>query len=309
MRLTKLDWLYLAWLSIGLFSSILNQNLHNALFGQYYRYSGLFFYLFGWFLSLYLRQHLNSKLVTKIIAISCLLASFGLLLGYLGNLLGLNIYQLISGRFAFTFGNPNFAGAFISLSAFFLPSFLLFIPALALLTTGSLSSASGFFYLLSAHFFPKNISNKIFIVILLAGFLYPLLLPVNSFDQKQKVWLYSFQAFLQKPLFGWGKENTATAIASILPDNEFQLKTVRIDKTHNLILEQLVETGLIGLILFLLICLNIYHQLAKNYPKYIPLFGAFILISQFNVINLTTWLFFFLLFSLAVQTKPSLSSA
>ncbi len=302
---TQLDWLFLIWLGVALISTLLNQNLSVGIFGQYYRYQGLLFYFLGWLLTFYLRQAISSKLLFPLLRLSGLIASFALICSLFAAKFGLPIYQLIPGRFAFTFGNPNFAGAYLALSAFFLPTSFLFLPILGMLATGSLSSLAGLIYLISTRFLKPKFSQLLFFIILIAGFVYPLLFSKSTFDQKHKVWFYSFQAFWQKPLLGWGRENTALAIASILPFTEFELHSVRIDKTHNLVLEQLVETGLVGLIVFLTLVKNIYESLRKNQPKYLPLLATYLLISQFNVINITTWLFFFLVFALSISIPRS----
>ncbi|MFZ5364692.1 MAG: O-antigen ligase family protein [Patescibacteria group bacterium] len=68
--------------------------------------------------------------------------------------------------------------------------------------------------------------------------------------QRIYFWQGSWDAFLKKPLFGWGEDNLNLAFDRNYPPQLSDLPETRIDRAHNVFLDVMVEEGV-----FVLICL------------------------------------------------------
>ena len=96
-------------------------------------------------------------------------------------------------------------------------------------------------------------------------------------------WRLSWNVFKEKPIFGWGVENFR------IPFNKYydpQLLTKNIDgsywdKPHNIVLEYLTTTGILGLLAYLGIFIAVFYSIFKNLSGFgKPIFAA-ALISYF----------------------------
>ncbi len=78
-------------------------------------------------------------------------------------------------------------------------------------------------------------------------------------------WKIFFNAFLQKPIFGWGPESEPIAFFSAFDPRIFNYEQAIFDRPHNKFIEILVKTGIFGFISwFFLIGSFIYYLLKKR---------------------------------------------
>jgi len=322
VKFQKTHFFILSIIIIYTISSIINSSLSISFFGQYFRYQGLitqvsYFLFFVLFTNLEGIGLTNTRLA-KNIALGGLFLSFLIITqAFIYKILLIPIYNY-NGRLAGFLGNPNFAGGFLTLSFIYLSfspfkkiplvfSWLIFFSALLL--TDSRSAIITFLFV-SIVLFIGKVNKKVFLVpvfllFALIIFLVALSRPVSTFENRTVIWNKAISASLEKPIFGWGLDNFAVAFQSVLGPNDFDLKKIRVDKTHNEFLEILLSGGILALLIYILILLDTIKTLWKNrkdaWPKTNLLaLIAFLILAQFNVLNITEYIFFYLILSVLI---------
>ena len=286
------------WLGI---TSLLGVDFKNSFFGQYYRYQGLitlFAYLeIYWIVS---KSKFDLSL-NKIISISGAINSTYIIGQYLLiNFWHQDVYNFY-GRMTANLGNPNFAGAFIALASAFNSNWWLeILYLLAIWLTGSRSALLGFGLILAGKIFFKIKSRKIKIG-LMAGTVLGLLIffpqrQMSDFDNRLTIWQKGAEAVLIRPVFGWGVENFSVAFQSRLTNLDFDLKNIRVDKAHNEFLEMAVAGGIPALIIYIAILVTLWNGIIKTRNITLGLcLAGFMVISFLNVMNVNSYLFFYLI--------------
>jgi O-antigen ligase len=187
-------------------------------------------------------------------------------------------------------GNPNFIAAYLVLLASCINRWEGKISS-GVITWISSSRSAGLAWIISILL---SVRKKYLVLIILAGvglvFIFPKKLP-SHFDNRMIIWQKSVELVQKKPIFGWGPESFDRAFGMVLTANDFDLKNIRVDRAHNLVLDILANIGLSGLIVWLML----FYWLFKKGPKRERIFlCSFLIISNLNVINLNTWLLFYL---------------
>lgn len=315
---------YLLYLIILTVSTLINPIKQNSVWGQYYRYQGLVtqihYLLFTLFYFSLAKKGISLKRAGKIIAVSGLTQAFLIIFqGIWLKIFHFPIYNY-NGRLAGLLGNPNFAAGFLVLSfpyfwhysSFKIPRWLTsLIFLLALLLTGS---RSGLIAFLATNLFLiiKKISLSKFILAG-SGLVLSLLILVSGFrsspfENRIAIWQKGVQAIAKKPLLGWGLENFETAFQSTLTKKDFNLRNIRVDRAHNLFLEIAINSGLVGFSVYLLIIYQTLKTLWKGKEEIwlktnLIALISFLILAQFNVLNLNEYLFFY--FSLTVAANQT----
>ncbi len=123
----------------------------------------------------------------------------------------------------------------------------------------------------------------------------------ESISGRLITWRLSLNAFKEKPIFGWGLENFRIPFdkyynPQLLNKNMFGTYW---DKPHNVILEYLVTTGIVGLLAYLGIFVSVFYTLLKKQLNYKIFFLSAIIayfIQNFFVFDtIGTYLMFFLI--------------
>jgi hypothetical protein len=315
----KIDKLLIIWSILWVFlafSSLLNGNQSQSWFGQFYRYQGLITLLAGIeFVFLVSKIDFKPKLTAKLIS------SFG----FVNSLIIFGQYVLINwfnqpvysffDRMTANLGNPNFAGGFIALAAAYSSPVLwpIYFGAIILTQSRSALIAFGVVCLLKSFVYLKNKFFKIAIIFFSIG-LVLIALPYrqkSDFEDRQVIWPKALMAISQKPIFGWGVENFSIAFQSVLKDNEFDLKNIRVDKAHNEFLEVATTGGIVAFLIYLLIWFLIVKNLwlRKNEPgmenNLIGL-AAFFIIANLNVMSIAEYLFFYFIAGISINGRNKL---
>jgi O-antigen ligase len=241
-----------------------------SFWGQYYRYEGLvtilaylFFYIFV------SRLDKTNKIQWFIVFGGVFYAFYILISGILFNFFHLPVYTF-NGRAAGTFGNPNFAAGFLALSfpyLFFQPKIrpvfkLISVPIFlgALILTQSRSGLLAFASILFLWLIKKykyGLAIMIPLLVFSSLLLFKFIPRYSPFNNQFVVWQKSLLAIEQKPLFGWGVERFDVAFQKVLiPNKDFDLYHIRVDKAHNEMLEYGVAAGIPALIIYLLLVIN-----------------------------------------------------
>ena len=112
-------------------------------------------------------------------------------------------------------------------------------------------------------------------------------------------WQIAFEAFKEKPIFGWGLEHFVTAYgAHYNPLEPTKGNSTWLDRAHNRFFDILATQGIFGLLSYLAVLVSVFYLLFKNYSKKIAIFasGAFMayIVQNFFVFDdLNTYIPFF----------------
>lgn len=112
----------------------------------------------------------------------------------------------------------------------------------------------------------------------------------------------SSELISKKPLFGYGAENFILAFPQVVESDDLGLKDIVIDSAHNLFLDIAVETGIVGLTIFILILLAVFAKGLKSLGTQKSNFTAILLVviivflisHQFSPLSLVPLLLFFI---------------
>lgn len=318
----KLTLLFILSIISGIFSSFVNHGLSLGFWGLYFRYHGLLLQLSLFFFFLLISQgqkiNLRTTVIVKLIRISAFV-TIGLIFvqAILFFVLNWQIYTFNSRMTAF-FGNPNFAGGFLALSfplvyfsqkritSITFSSILFFIAILLTQSRGALLAFWLFWLSLSIFYKAKQVLLFSLMVLIVTLWVFPQRIS-SPFENRQIIWQKAITAWAQKPLFGWGIERFEAGFKASLQPNDYDLRNMRVDKAHNLILEILVTQGVVGLSIWIFLIIEILKLFKRATDTGSnPLFYSFLLflfLSQLNVININQWIFFYLAAGSAAQPK------
>lgn len=133
----------------------------------------------------------------------------------------------------------------------------------------------------------------------------------SSFNSQPVIWGKAVSAIVNRPVFGWGIENFETAFRKTLVSNkDFDLYNIRVDKAHNEILEYGVSGGVPAIIIYVAILVICGVKLFKNKKDhwnwtYISVLLAYIVLSQLNVVNITEYIYFYLILAMVSKLEKN----
>ncbi|MFZ2153413.1 MAG: O-antigen ligase family protein [Microgenomates group bacterium] len=268
----QIDYLILAMGLVNLISWLVNGLRYNGLVGDIYRYSGLITIgsMIEWyFLSKQMKLTRDAK---------------NKMIWWLGG--GLSLLAL---KWPLM-GNPNFIAAYLALLS------INSVWSIDKLGAGIIcwltnSRSAGLAWLISGL---MNINRKLLGLGLVAGIILIIIFPkksISHFDNRLTIWSKSTEIIWNKPLWGWGPEGYETGFKSILTDKDFDLKNIRVDRAHNILLDIAVNTGIVGLFIWV----GLFYCLFRAGDRDSQIFLiAFLIISGLNVININSWLLFYM---------------
>jgi len=247
--------LYGLWLIIGLFASFGANNVLDSLIGGSYRKQGLVFF-FGMFVlgkTIFSLSKKDKLTLVKFLSITTLVISVAI------------FYQKLQNKYLLaTIGEPNAVASIISLGVvyFFLEkttNFSLTFFIFSVLSILFIGSLSGFFVLVvlfPLSFLAKRAKSKIFLVIVsliaislpIVGALFKKDAPY--FESRLQFWKYATSAIEQKPYLGYGFESQELIYEKAYKKDEVPLDFLIVDRAHNLFLDVILWTGILGLFSF-----------------------------------------------------------
>lgn len=342
-NLTKVHWLFLVFFTWIILTAILGLSLQQSFWGSYFRMQGLLTWIgYGvlFFISAKITAevHFRRYLSLAILISSTLSAVFALTQFILLWFFGYTSQLLYSGRVIATFGQPNFLGAFLVMSLPFIwylvkisskANKIVYILSLITVILGIFSTFSrsaylgllilsliwGFYHyrlLLTA------IASSIILFAVLANLLPNLVYSewyrfkvdtISKWTAENRLLITqkSIQLIQQKPILGYGIENFSLAFPAIIIGKDIGLKDIVVDSSHNLFLDLAVQTGLVGLGLFLIFLAVTFIQGLKHdaFVKAALLSTiAFVVIHQFSPYSAVPMSLFWL--CLGALNKPTL---
>jgi O-antigen ligase len=132
------------------------------------------------------------------------------------------------------------------------------------------------------------------------------------------VWQIAWQGFLEKPFFGWGPENFEVPFAKYFHPCLFLSECggeIWFDRAHNIILDTLINSGILGLLSYLFIFFSIFLILWKGFfqKKFnfwlVSIFSTILIsyflqnLTVFDMVN--SYLMFFLVLGFLASLKTS----
>ena len=345
------------FVSILTLSSIFGVDPSRSVWSKYERMTGLlmWFHLLAFFLVISSTFKTKSDWF-KILSISSFVA-FVISIFALGPKIGINFLKNYPTREGATIGNSSFLGTYL-LFNFFLtiylfiktkgilkiyPFFSLAVVFLALISIGAraaaISTIGGLILLFLVWMIVKpkigmvKALGVIFLIVFASGSLgtmYLALRPGNyvykevthmATKSRLVVWQIGWKGFLERPWIGWGPENFELAFVKHFDPRlsiEGYGREVWFDRAHNVIVDTLVASGIVGLFGYLLVFFSIFYVLWRKYFKdkndfWLVSIISTVLISYF-VQNLTvfdmvsSYLMWFLVLGLAGSAVVSQSN-
>lgn len=293
-----------------------------SLWGQYYRYEGLvtlMAYLSFYFL---ISRFSEPRIIHLFVCLSAfVVSSYIFVYGLLFKVANL-IVPTFNGRIAGTLGNPNFTAGFLALSY----PYLLFYPKLksiykiiitpifflALIFTQSRSGLLAFLVVIVL-FLLKKYKYGLIAAIPITFFLLAVLMTAiprySPVENQMAIWKKAVVAINQKPLFGWGVERFEVAFKNtLIPGKDFDFYNVRVDKAHNEVLEYGVVGGIPTMIVYISLLMTSLFFLFKGrnsiwYEANLFALVAYLVLSQLNVLNITEYIFLFLILASVYHKK------
>jgi len=288
--MNKIFYLSVLLLVVQIFSSMMGGRFVISFWGLPYRYYGILTIVGGIIFAINLANSKN--IYIKYIKYGALFSSL------------IFIVQLTTNTVVIT---PNFVGGYLTMCLPFLQNIFLYILVLfAVLLTGSRGAiiACAVISILLLFTFLKN--KKYIFIILLATipiiyFVYPQK-AISHFDNRINIWQKGIEAGFKRPLIGYGVENFEIAFGGVLKQNDFDLKNIRVDRAHNEILEIFVNSGIVGLILYLYTLYLVIIKVKSNKLIFITLVG-YLIISNLNVMSINEYIFYYLIIGLSLKNK------
>lgn len=128
----------------------------------------------------------------------------------------------------------------------------------------------------------------------------------SSVRDRLITWKLGLEAFKDKPILGWGFENFRNAFDRHYNPNLLTSSILGTywDKPHNVVLEYLVNTGILGLLSYFFVFISVFYLLFKNknqsegniisFPFLIAVLAAYFAQNLFIFDTIGTYLMFFL---------------
>lgn len=298
LKLEKEDFYYWIWLLILTISSLLGIHPESSIIGGSYRHQGVIFFIILWMIgkTVQIFRKDEKKILYKgvgfVVIVESLIVFYQIVFGkiYLGHPLG-------------TIGEPNTLAGFLAVGLYFIfisyPKIVTIIPLLAILPT---QSRSGILATIPNLTHMNQLIAKrfgtvtIFIMLFLAAFLlfYFSLFKENSFvENRLTIWPLAIEQIIKKPFTGYGAESGEVLFSNAFYVLGFPLSNLIIDRAHNLFLDVVMWSGLIGLIFFSLFLFERFKKKNENGQRFV--FSAFLIYSMFQPLSIVHWLLFFLL--------------
>jgi len=324
------------FLAIFILASFTGINLHRSFWSTNERMTGILtmLHLFAFFviLSSVWRERKDWERALGVSIVVGIILSIYILVG-----------KEVSTRGGGTIGNTSFMAAYLLFDVFFAIilllakrglwqifagiSLLIMVPVLLNSTgRGAIAAFFGGLFLLGLGFLLfsqkrtlKRLAWAIILVLVILGIVLAVIQPaalkneagitLKEMKSRFVVWEMGWKGFLERPILGWGPENFITVFGRHFNSCMFLPECggeIWFDRVHNIVLDTLVTTGIVGLLSYLAIFIAAVYGLLKITPKiverrniFLPLGLIVILLSYFfqnllvfDMIN--TYLVFFL---------------
>lgn len=301
IKFSKANLFYLLWLLILLIASLKGVHPLESIVGGSYRHQGVLFFLVVFLVgkTIELLSDKQRKSLVKCVALVTIIETAAVLLQ-------ITLGKTYFGRPPGTLGEANAASGFIAMGSVFVFALLknkksVFVGLFILLAIIFSDSRTGFLmFLVVCLGVAANRLRKIKLITYL--FLLPIVIfpvfvfftkasvlrPESKFENRALFWKMGLMQFGKSPFLGYGAESGEVIYDQAFEKAEMPLLGMMVDRSHNLIIDIILWSGILGLIPFSLW----FYQETKNLlmkKKYLSIFA------------LTGWLIFSFLQPLGVS--------
>lgn len=244
-RAKPTSWQFLLWILVLLIASIVGVHPIASIIGGGYRHQGVLFFftlfLIGEtipFLSIRWKKLLDTMLVWGVVIESSIV-----------------IFQKIvqwSARPLGTFGEPNAVAGFLAIGLYWvwrtkkMPGAI--IVCLAILATGSRSAIIAASIVLCGLLGTKKYVIAVFGVVAVA--VIGLARPVSLYENRPLFWTMATKAIVERPILGYGAESSEVVFDQTFARENIRLFDLVIERSHNIFLDIVMWSGLLGLLVF-----------------------------------------------------------
>lgn len=296
----KTDYFFLLWIFVLTVASIFGIHPLDSIFGGSYRHQGVIFSLGLWVLAktIQILSPAGKKLLIKSAGISVIVESVIVLLQLAGG-------DLYMGRPLGTLGETNAVAGTIAMGIYFVylsfPKLIVLLPIAAIAST--FSRAGILSVLFSAGIYIKGISKKIKYIfpVLVIAVLFALIIITGEkgnspFENREVIWNLGINEIIKRPILGFGAETGEAVYNKAFYVAGFPLSGLIIDRTHNLFLDVLMWSGIVGLIFFGGWLITGYKNLNSIEKKLA--FFSFLVYSMFQPLSIVHWIFLIFIFNI-----------
>ena len=305
-------------------ADILGLDPRTSFLGSQFRHQGFVTLLAGICLFLLIRynfhkDHNNYKDYTRWILLGgflvCIIAIWQGIGVFIFHDLTIPTYQ---GRIVGTIGNPNSLGGYLAMvlpfllfaknknyKHFVLSGVIIFVVFMAQSRGAILASG-----LVIALYVMKLLYKAVFwkkIAAIIVGFVLIIFIlktyqsgivkisRESIWDNRVLIWTEGLKAFQRRPILGYGQEN----FELIFPKE----RKMFVDNAHNIFLETLISSGVIGFVFYLWILICAFKKASIDIRMS---FLAFIIVGQFNPLSITQISLFWFLLGISSKKSPAL---
>lgn len=274
---SKGDKFYLLWIFTLTISAVFGSDPKSSLLGGSYRHQGVIFYISLFLLIKFVNllspvQKIKLyKYISITIIIESLLVAFGYKLG--------------------TIGEINAVSGFLSIGLYFVyksfPSLFVVFPLIGIILNFSKSS------LLSL--IPYVLKRSNLVVILFLLILIFIIKPINNlsiFENRFVIWKHATSLIKESPFIGYGAESNEMIFRSQFAESGFPLSGLIIDRSHNLVFDITLWSGLIGFIFF---AKFVFERFKNNDSEKQKVLLSFLIFSMFQPLSVVHWILFALI--------------
>ena len=282
---TKADQFYLLWIIILLISSFFGIHPFESIVGGSYRHQGVLFFFALWVVgkTVWVLDKHTKKLLVKTIAASVITESLVLLLQYIFG-------RLYFGKPLGSLGDPNSAAGFLGIGSYFIfdafPIMTLILPFILIFLTESRAAILSLFpYLIKIK---KRLWLLLIPLMLLGIFELSTFKGFSFFENRPTIWKLGIEKILQRPVLGYGAESGEAVYNLAFLENNTPLNSLIIDRAHNLFLDIVMWSGIVGLVPFLFWLWYGFKD-SKNI-NFKLVFASFLLFSFFQPLSIVHWI-------------------
>jgi len=311
--LQNIDKIWFLWVGILFLSTLINQKFpYGFLAGGYRHQSVLFFFLLGLFaLATKFLKTKEKKSVLKWASLAIIIEILIIYAQWLAikfNLPVLSYNQRPIG----TIGEPNAVASFLALGlpilviTFQQPLIPVVALIIALLLTGSKAGVLAIMaeLVVIGFLWKKKLPSRKFLLIfsltlIIAVGILGVYLEKNEslFENRWLIWGLGIKAFQEKLILGYGAEGIINVYDRQFRQINRTLEGVVVDRSHNLLLDISLFSGIIGLVVFNLWFWRVNQKLLKKKSWFLASSVGFLVFSFFQPIGVVHWVYLIFLLS------------
>ncbi len=288
--LKKSDYLYLIWILVLGISSFVSGDFAAGITGGGYRHQGILFFFSLWIIGKTVeslpsnKKDLLGRFISYVVLCEVLIV----------------FAQIVSGKVYFgrplgTMGDPNAVAGVLSIGIYFVGEYLPSIFSLGVFAAIILTwSKSGILSVVtySAGLLQKKFGKALILVAISSAAIWAMFSYATSdntsfFEDRRVIWDIAIQAISQKPLLGWGVGQTEQIYISSFYKKGIPLESLDIDSAHNLLLDIVLASGIIGAAIFAYYIYSLFYEL--SFAKKVGI-CCFLVYSMFQPLMVSHWL-------------------